>query len=177
MDNGHTGLLTHERDAKLFRKWFDEMCHLQGIKVIYRRVDDELYDKYSDYGEIKEETGKPIEVWVMFEEYPKQKTMRKLGWNTEALDSCPIMHVPYDLPDLQRGCVFVIQSGVDSSEVRLFKVLELENDAIYPYAMACKLGPILKSDFDRSKLDHTNNNFSVFKDIESDLDGEETEDD
>ena len=170
MDNEHTGLLVHEADAKLFRTWFKEMCRLQGIKVIYRTIKAGVTDKYDDYGELDDLTENPTEQWVIFEEYPSQRTMQKLGWNTEALETCPILHVPYDLPNLERGCMFIIQSGVDSNVGRVFKVLEFKNDAMYPYALAVKLGPVIASDFDRTKMDHSDNDFSVFKDIDSDAD-------
>ena len=166
MDNEHTGLLIHKSDVELHRGWFEEMCRLIGIQTIYKPPVDGK--DYSLYGELNPDLQNAQLVWCIFEEHASQRTMRALGWNTEALESCPVIHVPYGLEGLQAGAVFIVQSGVDSNVGRVFKVLELANEAVYPASVACKLGPVLRSNFQEEDLDHDDNDFSVLRDIDSD---------
>ncbi len=79
--------------------------------------------------------------------------------------------VPYDIPGLQAGAIFTIPSGLDDAPPRKFKVLKLQNSAIYPSTITCELGPLLD---DRDELapvrDFRNSNFNLLADAEDDED-------
>ena len=100
MDSNYGGLLMGG-NIKLHRKWFKEMCMLIGVKVIYKAPKQSK--DYTTYGEIDSRYEQPIAIWCIFEEHPDQQTMRKLGWNSELVPEAVIIHVPYDLPNIQQN--------------------------------------------------------------------------
>lgn len=170
MDNKDTGLLLNEHNIKLQRQWFNEMCHLLGIRAKYRfptksskdrDINGELYAFYS------EETP----VFVIYEQNPPHKTMKKLGWVSELDEGLSIISVPYDLPNLQEGCLFKLPAAFDGAEGRLFKVIKMSGVHIYPASITCEVGPVYESDFDRSQLQHIDNNTILLRDGEYDQGG------
>ena len=76
--NENYGLLLNERDIKLQRKYFDEMCTMLGIKVIHRAP--RVGKSYTTYSEIDSNYFEPAITGCIFEEHPTQRTMKKLGW-------------------------------------------------------------------------------------------------
>jgi len=162
MENKDTGiLLDRENIAPLQRFYFDEMTRLRGINVLYRRPKESLKN-YDLHGELDAVYEPAVVVGCIYNEHTDQKTMRKLGWNAEREEQPPVIHVPYDLPGLQAGALFIIPSGLDHAEGRVFKVLDMSYIPIYPASIACKLGPVLKSDFERTQLrDFTESNFNL----------------
>ena len=166
MEERDTGLLLHKQDIQLHRKWFKEMTKLIGIIVKYKHP---LKDKHYDlHGELQEHYSTPCEVGVIFEEHPKQWTMKKLGWVSELDEGMSIIHVPYDLEELQVGSLFLIPPGVDGGEPRLFRVVKMSTGAVYPASVTCEIGPMFESVFERSQLQHVDNNFSLLADDEED---------
>lgn len=146
MENiGDTGILLIDKNIKLHRTWFKQMCSLIGINVDYYVPLDK---EYSEYGELHPDyRGRPIVVGCIYDEHPTQKTMRKLGWNAELADTSVVIHVPYDLKGLQAGCRFDLPAGIDGAPPRQFKVLRMSNIAAYPASVACELGPVLVNAF------------------------------
>lgn len=130
------GLLINQ-DIKLHRTWFKQMTALHGINCKYYAPDQNKdYDAYADL-----QTGyKPaIIVGCIFEEHPNQKSLRKAGWVAELQEGSSIIHVPYDVPDLQVGALFEVPSGLDNSESRTFRVISLSNIMIYPASISCEI--------------------------------------
>ena len=70
-----------------------------GIKVFYRAPMPNKH--YTNYTEIDGSYYEPIEVGCIFDEHPTQQTLKKMGWVSELQDSASIIHVPYDLPNIQ----------------------------------------------------------------------------
>lgn len=141
MENKDTGILLNAKDIKLHRKWFDQMVKLLGIMVLYR--EPKLGKHWDMYGELDTFYEPPRPVGCIFEEHPDQKTMKKLGWNAERQESTSLIHVPYDLPGLQAGALFIVPSALDKTEGRVFKVLDMRVGAVYPSEITCELGPVL----------------------------------
>ena len=172
MDNSgvDTGKLLIPENIKHHRHWFKEMAKLLGINVIYKppleanQQQGILGKTYDGYGELIAEYGEGSLISCIFDEHPVQKTMQKLGWNSELMENNSVIHVPYDLPNIQRGAIFIIPSGLDGKEGRVYRVLDLSTICIYPASIACLIGPIWSSDFDESKLDHSDNDFSLLTD-------------
>lgn len=125
------------KDIKLHRMWFKQMVTLHGINCKYKApLKNKTYDINGDL-----QTGYKQEILVgcLFEEHPDQKSLKKAGWVAELQEGSSIIHVPYDLPDLQVGALFEVPSGLDFGNGRLFRVISMSNIMIYPASIACEL--------------------------------------
>lgn len=163
MEDKDTGLLLPKQDIALFRVWFKEMTHLLGLNVLYRAPRESK--QYDQYGELDANYYEPIVVGAIYNEHVDQKTMKKLGWNAELSESTTVIHVPYDTPKLQAGALFIVPSGLDNTEGRVFRVIRMTYSPIYPSSIACELGPVLKNEFEKRQLhDFEHTNFNLLKD-------------
>ena len=168
MENRDTGILLNANNIKLNRFYFKQTVKLIGINVLYRTPRKD-YKNYDLHGELDALYNDPIVVGCIYNEHTDQKTMKKLGWNAERDETTPVIHVQYDLPGLEAGCLFIIPSGLDNTQGRVFKVLDLSNIAVYPASIACKLGPVLSTEFERSQLkDFHQTNFNLLEEEEDD---------
>ena len=149
-------------DIKIFRKYFDEAVKLLGIQVVYYAPRPGKH--YTTYTEIKENFQSPEVVGVMFEDHPNQKSMKAMGWISELQESASLIHVPYDLHDIQKGALFAIPSGLDKATGRLFRVEELQNGMIYPASITCLIVPEYEDVLPNSKMDVHNTNFNLLAD-------------
>jgi hypothetical protein len=125
------------KDIQLHRMWFKQMLALHGINCKYRApLTNKEYDIHGDL-----QTGYKPEIIVgcLFEEHPNQKSLKKAGWVAELQEGSSIIHVPYDLPDLQVGALFVVPSGLDTGKGRVFRVISMSNIMIYPASIACEI--------------------------------------
>ena len=118
MDNKDTGILLHKGDIELHRKWFKQMVKLIGLNVIYRAPRESK--QYDTWGELDTAYYEPIVVGCIYQDHPDQKTAKKMGWNAELGENSVLIVVPYDLPKLQDGALFIIPSGLDNSQGRVF---------------------------------------------------------
>lgn len=151
-------------DMKLYRKYFDELVKLQGIKVVYYAPKTDKH--YTLHGELFSNYQEPEVIGCIFSEYPDQRSMRKKGWVVELQDGASLISVPFDLHDLQRGALFAIPSGLDNTKGRLFRVESLLNTMIYPSSITCEIVPEWEDTLPDSKLDrqHTDFNFLAQED-------------
>lgn len=152
MEENKYGLLLN-KDIKLHRKYFQEMVKLIGINCIYRGLKPSK--KWTQYTEIDANYFPPIVVGCIFDQHPDQKTMKKLGWVSELQEDASLIHVPYDLPDIQVGCLFIVPSGIDQAEGRLFRVTQLSNSIVYPASITCQIVPEYQDTFSPGLLDHS----------------------
>lgn len=141
MSNAKTdyGFLLSKNNIQLHRSYFKEMVKLLGINCKYRApMPNKEHDSYGDL-----QTGYKPEIIVgcLFEEHPNQKSLKKAGWVAELQESSSLIHVPYDLPDLQAGALFEIPSGLDNGKGRLFRVISIANIMVYPASVACEIAP------------------------------------
>ena len=165
MNNLNYGLLLHENDIKLQRKWFKEMCNLIGVKVVYRAPRTDKH--YTTYTEIDSNYMQPEVISCIFEEHPEQQTLKKLGWMSELQEDASIIHVPYDLCNLQQGALFILPSALDNSEGRLFRVIRLSTIMIYPASISCAIVPEYEDTFSDTQFDYTNSSFNLLNDEEN----------
>jgi len=163
------GLLIN-KDIKLHRKYFKEMVKLLGINCIYKAPKDSK--EFDEHGEIHPETEKYYigqVVGCIFQEHPDQKTLKKMGWVSELQENSSIIHVPYDLPHLQVGALFIIPSGIDQAEGRVFRVISMQNIMIYPASIACEIAPEYEDNSAPTEThDFVSDNFTMLKDNEED---------
>ena len=143
-------------EIKLHRKYFLEMAKLLGIQLIYKApLPGKTFDKH---GDLNANYYPGQVVFGIFQDHPDQKTLKKMGWVAELQENSSIIHVPYDLPNLQVGALFIIPSGIDKAEGRVFRVISMQNIMVYPASIACEIAPeyedidepILYNDFTQS---------------------------
>lgn len=153
-------------DIKLHRQYFEEMVKLWGVQVIYYAPLPGMH--YTTYAEISSNYMAPDLVGVIFEQHPDQKSAKKMGWNAELQEGSSVIHVPYDLHDLQRGALFVIPSGIDRSKGRLFRVEQLINSIVYPSSISCELVPEYEDTLPSSKMDRSYQDFNLLRQEDTD---------
>lgn len=167
MENKDTGLLLDKQNIELQRFYFEELVRLKGINLIYRAPRENK--EYNGYGELDTFFYDPIIVGCIYDEHPNQWTMKKLGWSSELQEEVSIVHVPYNTPRLQNGSIFIVPSGIDGAEGRLFRITKMSTICMYPASVACQIAPVWKNTFEEGQLDHQDNNFNLLKDKEGDM--------
>ena len=115
------------------------MVRLLGINVIYRYP--MKGKKWTTYAELDANYEAPLMIGCIFDEHPNQQTLKKMGWISELQQDASVIHIAYDTPEIQQGCLFIIPSGLDSAEGRLFRVTRITNGIVYPASISCQLVP------------------------------------
>ena len=146
-------------DAKLQRNYFKEMCKLIGINCIYRAV--KPGKKYTTYAELDTNFEKPQLIGCIFDEHPTQQTLKKIGWVSELQENSSIIHIAYDTPGLQQGCLFTLPSGLDDGKGRLFRLVKISTIMVYPASIACELVPEYENTYNESLNDFKNSSFNL----------------
>lgn len=165
-NNNNYGLLLDEQNMKLHRKYFEEMCNLIGIKVLYYIPREDKH--WTTYSEIKSNFYNPILVGCIFEDHPNQYTMKKLGWDAELQENASLISVPYDLEKLQVGSIFIVPSGIDNSKGRVFRVVSMRNLMVYPSSITCEIVPEYENTFSSDQHDFKHSGFNLLKDESED---------
>lgn len=133
-------------DIRINRQYFREMCELLGIRVLYRAP--KMGKTYTTYRELDSNYEDPIMIGCIFDEHPTQQTVRKMGWVSELNENSSFIHVDYDLQGLQQGALFIIPSGLDDGKGRLFRVVKMVNEIVYPSSITCEIVPEYFDDFE-----------------------------
>ena len=165
-NNNNYGTLLDEQNIKLHRVYFEEMCNLIGIKVLYYAPRADKH--WTTYAEIESNYYDPILVGCIFEDHPNQYTMKKLGWDSELQENASLISVPYDLKKLQVGSIFIVPSGIDNSKGRVFRVVSMRNSMIYPSSITCELVPEYENTFSSDQYDFKNSSFNLLNDESED---------
>lgn len=158
-NNRDYGLLLN-KDIKLHRTWFKQMTKLYGINCIYKApAKNKTFDQK---GDLQTSYEKGMLVGCIFQDHPDQKTLKKMGWVAELQENSSIIHVPYDLPGLEVGAQFIVPSGIDHAQGRVFRVISMQTIMVYPASIACEIAPEyysvdephLTKDFSNSTMPH-----------------------
>ena len=165
-NNNNYGTLLDEQNIKLHRVYFEEMCNLIGIKVLYYAPRADKH--WTTYAEIESNYYDPILVGCIFEDHPNQYTMKKLGWDSELQENASLISVPYDLKKLQVGSIFIVPSGIDNSKGRVFRVVSMRNSMIYPSSITCEIVPEYENTFSSDQYDFKNSSFNLLNDESED---------
>lgn len=165
-DNERYGKLLTS-DVTIYRKYFQEMVNLIGIKSIYYAPRQDKH--YTLHGEIKSNYQTPEIVGCIFDEYPDQTSMRKKGWVVELQEGASLISVPYDLHDIQAGALFAIPSGLDNTKGRLFRVTRLLNIMVYPASITCEIVPEWEDIMPESKLNRQRQDFNLLAEDDPDV--------
>ena len=156
------GLLLNQKDILLQRSYFNELVTLLGVQVKHRAPKPNKH--YTTYAEIQGNYFDPVQVGCIFVDHPDQRTMKKLGWNSELSTEASIISVPYDLEGIQQGSLFYVPSAFDDTQERLFRVVELSSIMIYPASLTCKIVPEYETTFSPNLFDHKTNSFNLLND-------------
>ena len=159
MPNEHKYGMLLNNDISLHRRYFREMCKLLGIVVLYRPLKAGM--KWTNYGEVDANYDPPQLVGCIFNDHPDQSTLKKMGWVSELQENASIIHVPYDTPGLQVGCLFIVPSGLDDGKGRLFRCSKMSNIMVYPASIACEIVPEYENTFSKSLKSHKDNSFNL----------------
>ena len=155
------GLLTN-KDATLFRQFFKEMAKLRGISVIYKYPIDMKFSNYAE--EIPTGFSESIYIDIIFDENPKTSTLRKYGWVSELPEDKPYMAtIPYDVPNLCKGCRIIIPSHFKDGNDRNFVITEISANYEFPDAWTCKLAPVMTEKIKPQQMDYTDKNYNFIK--------------
>ena len=160
------GLLLNKEDILLQRSYFNELVTLLGVQVQHRAPRPDKH--YTTYAEIESNYFEPVSVGCIFSEHLDQRTMKKLGWNSELTPDASVISVPYDLDGIQQGSLFYIPSAFDNTKSRLFRVVEISSIMIYPASLTCKLVPEYETTFSNNLFDHKHNSFNLLRTEEED---------
>lgn len=157
------GLLVDE-DALLFRSFFKEMAKLRGITVKYQHP---LADKhYSIHTELITSYSDPIDIDIILNEYPKQKTLKRLGWLSEDPEDRPLIaEISTDTPHVQRGSRIIIK-GADTEDEKIFRIMEIASNMVYPDSLTVKLAPDFQTKEAPSKDVYVEGNFTYMRESE-----------
>ena len=168
MKNSDTGILISKKNVELQRFYFKQAVKLIGIQVKYRAPREDK--KYNGYGELDTYFYEPLNTGVIFEEHPNIWTMRKLGWDVELQEGETLVHVPYDLPKLERGGILEVPSGLDNTSPKRFRILRMRASMVYPSEIVCHIAPLFTSTYSNTQQEHKDNNFNLLKHPEEDED-------
>ena len=162
MEQKKYGLLLNDT-IKIQRQYFEEMVSLIGVYCVYMAPKKDKH--WTTYAEIESNYEQPEQVGCIFQEHPDQKTMKMLGWVSELQNDASIISVPYSLKDkgLQVGALFIVPSAMDNTNGRLFRVVEISNEMVYPSSITCKLVPEYEDTFDKSLFEHSDNSFNLLR--------------
>lgn len=116
---------------------------------------------YTTFSEVEANYYEPIEVGCIFDEHPTQQTLKKMGWVSELQESASIIHVPYDLPNIQQGALFFIPSGLDNAPNRLFRVTKMMNSMVYPASISCEIVPEFENTFVPEQRNYKSSSFNL----------------
>lgn len=146
------------------------MSRMLGVSSEYYALSSvSQLDNYSESTKTTSIYDKPISIYVIFESYPDQKTLKKHGWVSELSEGSSIIHVAYDLPNLSVGARFTFPSGLDEGKPRIFQVIKMQNIMIYPASITCEVAPVYDNvDAPVITKDFTQDTSTLLVDLEED---------
>lgn len=91
-------LLQSDKEVRYHRQQFQEALKVHGITVKYypilRENTQDSYDFYSDYTEHELAYQDPINIRILFQNFPNPKTLRSLGWYIEDEELPYMAYIP-----------------------------------------------------------------------------------
>lgn len=151
-------------DVTQWRKRYDEALALQGIPCKYQyplmadsnTQGEPLIDSYSDM----------IDTHIFFDGTPKVKTFRRYGWVVENNEDLPfLVHCSFNLPSMQKDCIFRIAGQYAGIPDRIFRVTEITYDLQAPDHLVAQVVPaydeqlVGRTDKEVAKTFNTSNHF------------------
>ena len=146
-------------DSTLYRDWFKEAAKLRGINVEYQFPIEMAMTIHAE--ERPKGFSEPINIDIIFEQNPKISTLRRYGWVSATNEDKPfICSLPYDVPNLAKGCRITIIPPNPIASKNIFVITDIKMNLDYPDCYVCKLAPVYE---DNKKVDtdykNTNTNY------------------
>ena len=135
-----------QQDIIRMRQRYDEALKLQGIKCAYQfpniaesnHQGEPLIDSYS----VEEST------FIFFDGNPQVKTFKRYGWVVENDKNLPfLIHCSFNLPHLQKDCIFKIAGQYTELPDRTFRVTELTYNIQAPDHIVCQVVPVYEDQY------------------------------
>lgn len=161
-------------DIELMRARYNEALSMQGISCKYQyphlansNVQGEpVIDSYSEM----------IDTHIFFDGNPKVKTYKRYGWVVENDKDLPfLIHCSFNLPELQRDCIFRISGQYTGLPDRVFRVTELTCDIQAPDHMVAQVIPCYDKQLvgrTRKEIEKTFNKSNHFLSVPTDYRGQ-----
>ena len=128
-------------DIKLMRDRYDEALCLQGIPTKYQYP---IYVEHNAQGEsIIDHMSSAIDTNIFLDSNPKIKTYKRYGWVVENSSDLPfLLHCSFNLPNVQKDCMFAFSGQYTGLPDRIFRVTELTYDLQAPDHLICQVIPV-----------------------------------
>lgn len=128
-------------DVQLMRKRYNEALKMLGVEAKFQFPN---LAKANEQGEPEIDSySEPIPTHVFFESSPKVKTFKRFGWVVDGDKNLPfLIHCSWDLPKLQKDCIFSIAGEYTELPERQFRVTELSYDLQAPDHLVCQIVPV-----------------------------------
>lgn len=129
-------------EIEYMRSQFNATVRELGIEFQYRYPLNNNIDSFNQPA--PDGYSERMSIFGIFDGEPKLKTYRNLGWVVEKNDNLPfLIHIPFDTPHIQRGCLFEIKGQITAIESRLFQVTELSTGLVCPDHIVCQIVPLV----------------------------------
>lgn len=128
-------------DIQLMRDRYDEALKMQGVPCKYQYP---LFADTNVQGEpVVDSYSEMLDVYVFFDGSPKVKTFKRYGWVVENDKELPfLLHCSFNLPYLQKDCLFHMSGHYTGMPDRVFRVTELTCDFQAPDHMITQVVPV-----------------------------------
>lgn len=128
-------------DIKLMRSRYDEALDMQGIPCKYQYPN--MPDTNAQGESVIDSYSEMIGTHIFFDGNPKVKTYKRFGWVVENNQDLPfLVHCSFNLPFLQRDCLFHMSGQYTGMPDRIFRVTELSCDLQAPDHMVAQVIPV-----------------------------------
>lgn len=129
-----------QSDIELMRSRYDEALQLMGIPSKYQFP--VIPDSNTQGEPVIDTYSIPINTNIFFDGTPKLKTFKRLGWVVENDKELPfIISCSFNLPNLQKDCIFAISGQYTGMPDRKFRVTELSTDLQAPDHVMAQVVP------------------------------------
>lgn len=129
------------RDIELMRVRYDEALQMQGVPAKYQYPN--LPDTNVQGESVIDSYSEDIETHIFFDGNPKVKTLKRYGWVVENDQNLPfLVHCSFNLPQLQKDCLFKLSGQYTNMPDRVFRVTELTCDLQAPDHMIAQVVPV-----------------------------------
>lgn len=128
-------------DIQLMRSRYDEALQMQGVPAKYQYPN--IPDSNAQGEPVIDSYSEMIETHIFFDGNPKVKTYKRYGWVVENDKDLPfLLHCSFNLPKLQKDCLFRLSGHYTGMPDRVFRVTELTCDIQAPDHMICQIIPV-----------------------------------
>lgn len=128
-------------DIQLMRSRYDEALQMQGVPAKYQYPN--IPDSNAQGEPVIDSYSEMIETHIFFDGNPKVKTYKRYGWVVENDKDLPfLLHCSFNLPKLQKDCLFRLSGHYTGMPDRVFRVTELTCDIQAPDHIICQIIPV-----------------------------------